>query len=226
MKAHVKMRFAAVGCFLVLTLSATNATGSVIGIGPGSFPSGSTLINFNGLANGTEVNGLTVTGVQFVYSISGIPTNGALVIDGGPGVTNNVSPPNIVSLGNPTGTLTMMLPGPATVFGYGFAILTTAPVFTATTISVFDGATPLGSISYPALVDPLFAGGFAGIESTIPFNRVQATFAGGPAFAVDNIQFAASSVPEPSTLILLASGLAYLPLLVRRGVSGTKEKTR
>ena len=104
----------------------------------------------------------------------------------------------------------MMLPGPATVFGYGFAILTTAPVLNATTISVFDGATPLGSISYPALLDPLFAGGFAGIESTIPFNRVQATFAGGPAFAVDNIQFAASAVPEPSALILLASGLGVL----------------
>ena len=183
---------------------------SVVAVPPTAFPAGSTLITFDGLTDGTEVNGLTFDGVSFTYTVAGSPLNGAVDIDGGPGVTNNITPPNIVSVGNNSGTLTLTLHSEENLFGYGFAILSGVVVPNATTISLFDGATPVGSLAYSGSPDPSFTGGFAGIDSTLPFNRVALTFnaTAAPAFAVDNIRFAAAPVPEPSTTWLLAAGLA------------------
>src|SRR5262249_25384233 len=151
-----------------------------------AFGSGSTLTTFTGLPSGLEVNGLTVAGINFSYSLG----NGQVIIDGGPGTTNNITPPNIVSVGNNTGILTLTLPSLVDTFGYGYAILSGAAVANATTIALFSGVTPVGSLSYNSTPDPLFSGGFAGIQSTIPFNRVQLTFnsVAAPAFALDNIR--------------------------------------
>ncbi|MEP6602244.1 MAG: PEP-CTERM sorting domain-containing protein [Nitrospirota bacterium] len=181
-------------------------------VGPGAFPA-APLITFTGLADGTEVNGLSVGGFQFSYSLG----NGQLVIDGGPGTTNNIAPPNIVSTGNSTGILTILLPSTATAFGYGYAILNTIAVTNATTISVFNGATALGSLSYNGVPDPTFTGGFAGIQSTIPFDRVALTFnsTAAPAFALDNIRLA--SVPEPSTMLLVLVGVIGFGLVPKIG---------
>ncbi len=188
---------------------------SVIAVGPGAFPAGATLLDFATLSNGTEVNGLTVNGVQFSYTVGGSPLNGAVQIDGGPGTTNNITPPNIVSVGNDTGILGLLLPAPVTLFGYGYAILNTTAVANAATINIFMGITNLGTLSYTGVPDPTFAGGFAGIQSTIPFNRVELTFnsAAAPAFAVDNVRFAI--IPEPSTILLTVGALA-LGILRRR----------
>jgi hypothetical protein len=205
----------AASLFVMAVLGAPTASASVIGIGVGAFGPGSTLTTFTGLADGTEVNGLTVDGILFQYSLG----NGAVVIDGGPGVTNNISPPNIVSIGNNTGVLTLTLPSFVDTFGYGFAVLSTVALPVGTTISLFDGVTPVGSLSYGAVPDPIFAGGFAGIQSTILFNRVQLTFnsTDAPAFAVDNIRTATTSVvPEPASLLLLGAGLSALGATARR----------
>ena len=59
------------------------AQADVIAVGPDAFPAGATTITFNGLADGTEVNGLTVNGVRFTYTVNGSPLNGAVQIDGG-----------------------------------------------------------------------------------------------------------------------------------------------
>ena len=59
------------------------AAGSTISVGVAIFGPGSTLTTFTGLPDGTEVSGLTVSGIQFSYSLG----LGQLVIDGGPGVT-------------------------------------------------------------------------------------------------------------------------------------------
>src|SRR5258708_18701288 len=150
-----------------VVVSGSNASASVVAVGLGAFGAGTTLIDFTGLADGTEVNGLTVNGVLFNYLVGGSPLNGAVVIDGGPGTTNNITPPNIVSLGDNTGILRVMLPNPATIFGYGYAILTTDTVLNATLISLFDGSTPVGVLSYTGAPDPTFTGGFAGIQSTL-----------------------------------------------------------
>lgn len=190
-----------------LFLTAQPANASTISVGVGAFGAGSTLTTFAGLPDGLEVNGLTVGGILFQYSLG----NGQVVIDGGPGVTNNVAPPNIVSIGNNTGILTLTLPSLVDTFGYGFAVLNTVAVAAATTISLFNGATPVGSQSYNGVPDTVFAGGFAGIQSTLLFNRVDLTFNSvlAPAFAVDNVRtFNSAAVPEPATLTLLGSGIA------------------
>jgi len=208
-----KRSLIAASLFVIAVLGAPTASASVIGVGVGVFGAGSTLTTFTGLADGTEVNGLTVDGILFQYSLG----NGAIVIDGGPGVTNNITPPNIVSIGNNTGVLTLTLPSLVDTFGYGFAVLSTVALPVGTTISLFDGVTPVGSLSYGAAPDPTFAGGFAGIQSTLLFNRVQLTFnsTDAPAFAVDNIR-TATVVPEPASLLLLGAGLTALGMSARR----------
>jgi hypothetical protein len=200
------MRFLTVLLGALLLLPAAHA--SVMAVGPGAFPGGSPLLNFNGLPDGLDVNGLVVNGVMFTYTIGGVPTNHAVIIDGGPGTTNNITPPNIVAVGDDTGTLVVVLPTTATIFGYGFAILNVGTVANATTISLFMGSTPVGSLSYPGVSDPVFTGGFAGIESTIPFNRAELVFnsAVAPSFAVDNVRY--SPVPEPAVTPLVLAALA------------------
>jgi hypothetical protein len=196
-------------------VSAITADASVISVGPGAFPASAAPITFSGLATGTEINGLSFGGVLFNYSLG----SGAVVIDGGPGTTNNIAPPNIVSVGNAQGTLTLTLPGFADTFGYGYAVLNGAAANNATTINLFSGTANVGSLSYNGLPDPAFAGGFAGIQSTIPFDRVALSFnPAASAFAVDNIRFASTSVtavPEPLTVLLMFSGVAGLWLAAK-----------
>ena len=193
-------------CIAVLVPGAVSA--SMIGVNSAYFGAGSTLTTFTGLADGTEVDGLVTDGLTFDYSLG----LGDVVIDGGPGVTNTISPPNIVSVGDATGVLSVLLPSYTSAFGYGYAVLNTNPVANATTIALYDGATLVGSLVYNGIPDPIFAGGFAGIASTIPFNSVQITFSpSAPAFALDNIRTdtaLVSAVPEPASLTLLGLGLA------------------
>lgn len=196
--------------WLSLTLCAA-AYSSVIAVGPEAFPADPMLLDFATLSTGTEVNGLIVNGVQFSYTMGGSPTNGVLRIDGGPGITNNITPSNIVSVGGDTGTLGLLLPAPTTLFGYGYAILNRGGlsiVANATTVNIFMGTSNLGTLSYTGVPDPVWSGGFAGIQSTIPFDRVELTFnfVAAPSFAVDNVRFAI--IPEPSTILLAGVALA------------------
>ena len=199
-----------------MLLVARPAAASTIPVGIGAFGAGSTLTTFASQSNGGEVNGATVDGILFQYSLG----NGLLAFDGGPGVTNNISPLNIVSdAGGNSGILTLTLPSLVDTFGYGFALLSMAAIPTATTISLFNGATPVGSLSYAGTPDPTFSGGFAGIQSTLLFDHVQLTFnsAAAPAFALDNVRTFNSTVPEPGTMFLVATGIGVLFRRRRRG---------
>jgi hypothetical protein len=204
------------GLLVVALVSfAAPASAAVIPIGPGAFGGAATLTTFAGETNGGEVNGSVVDGILFSYSLG----NGALIFDGGPGVTNNVNPLNIVSIQcQNEGTLTMTLPDYVDRFGFGYALLFNQPLAVAATISIFDGATFLGTLSYASAPDPNFTGGFAGIESTILFNRVEVVFNSTDAgeFALDNIRTENSAVPEPASLLLLGAGLAAAGRRLRR----------
>jgi len=211
---------------LVLYLLATSfGHAALTPIGPLDFASGATVIDFSGLADGTEANGLVVNGVLFQVTKNGSLTPGIVSVDGGPGKTGNISPPNLVTFVPPNGiALIVSLPNLATQFGYGYALAAEVSISSATTIELFAGAAPIGSISFTGIPDPTLTGGFAGVASNTPFDRAVLTFSNlGDAFAVDNVKFArtVSTVSdEGRTLILLSVGIFVLLFLrARRGES-------
>lgn len=184
-------------------------------IGPLDFASGAKVFDFSALADGTEANGLILDAVLFQVTKNGVLTDGIVVVDGGPGTTGNISPPNLVSILDPDGVaLVVSLPNLATQFGYGYAILAQVSVPAATTIELFAGSTSVGSIPFAGIPDPTFTGGFAGVASDTPFDRAVLTFSDvSIAFAVDNVTFVktVSTVSdEGRTLILLLVGIFVL----------------
>ena len=80
-------------------LFASVGTAAVEPIAASAF-SGSSSISFDGLATGTEANGLAVGGLSFGVIVAGVSANGQVIVDAGPGVTGNVNPPNLVSVAN------------------------------------------------------------------------------------------------------------------------------
>lgn len=218
----VKLVILAMACSAALVAPASRAQASLIPVRPDAFPSGSPLITFDGVAAGTAVNGLFVDNVGFQFTINGIQASAAF-IDGGPGITNNITPPDIVSNeGNAGATLTVMLPTPARVFGYGYAINNVGFVPNATYVELFNGTTSLGIVSFDGKPDPTFTGGFAGVFSSDPFTSAQLTFStAGFGFAVDNIRYAAYAAPEPASLVM--GGIGFLGVL---GVSARRRRQR
>jgi hypothetical protein len=212
---------------LVLPLLVTSFSchAALTPIGPLDFASGATTLDFAALSFGTEANGLVVDGVPFQVTKNGLPTNGIVTVDGGPGTTGNITPPNLVSIADPNGVaLIVSLPTLVTQFGYGYALLAQVSVPAATIIDLFAGSTMIGGISFTGIPDPTFTGGFAGVASSTPFDRVVLTFSDlGDAFAVDNVTFAktvSTISDEGRTLILLSVGISVLLFLrARRGES-------
>jgi hypothetical protein len=223
MRKSIRWSATTTAIFLASTLTGMSAKASVVPV-DSAFFTGDPVTTFTGIATGTEVNGLTTNGIHFNYLIGGIPTNGDVIIDGGPGLTNHISPPNIVSIGDNTGMLQLTLPTFTNALGYGFADLSTATLPAATTITLFNGSTNVGSLAYAGSPDPTFTGGFAGINSTVSFNIVDITFDSvhAPAFAADNVVYAsASAIPEPQAFVLVATGtVGLLALLARRRMIG------
>jgi len=176
-------------------------------IGPADFPIGSTLVTFTGL-DGAEVDGLNIGDLTFNYSLG----TGLLTVGNGPGITNNITAPAVISTGDPSGVLTITLSSFRDAFGFGFALLDTTVVPDATMIKLFSGDENVGSLSYNGKPDPDLTGGFAGIHSTVPFNSVQIIFnsAEAPAFALDNIHVSQTAVPEPCSGLLLLSGASLI----------------
>lgn len=198
---------------LALALAAP-ARASVIAITPGDL-AGATLIDFGTVQTLAPINGQTINGVMFGFTINGVPSNGA-VIDDGPGNTNNITIANVVNNGGNAGAvLSMTFPMLETRMGYGYAILATGAVPNATTVSLFDAANVLvGTLSVTGSPDPIFTGGFLGVASDIPFLRAEVTFStAAAASAFDNLRFSSepvSTIPEPTTLVLVGLGICAM----------------
>src|SRR5438067_8772411 len=162
--------------FAIYLLAASLSHATLTPIGPLDFASGATVLNFATLADNTEANGLLLDGVLFQVTKNGSSTNGIVIVDGGPGTTGNISPPNLVSISDLDGVaLIVSLPNLTTQFGYGYALRAEISVPAATTIDLFAGSTPVCSISFAGIPDPVFTGGFAGVACYTSFNGVVLT---------------------------------------------------
>jgi hypothetical protein len=177
---------------------------------------GPVLIDFGAVQTLAPVNGQVIAGVPFAFTVSGLPSNDA-IIDSGPGNTNNITVANIE--GNAQGTLSLLFQSEQSRLGFGFATtaLAAVNVVNVNLFNIFNGAPVLvGSISFNAAPDPTFFGGFAGLGSDVPFRSALVSFnvSAGSRFAFDNVRYSnqvvPNLVPEPSTLMLLGSGVAGL----------------
>ena len=87
----------AVAVLIATLVLASSGSATVIKLAQFEF-AGLPVTTFDGLADGTEVNGLTVDGILFNYLVDGIPTNGQLRIYGSDNFsTNHVFPPFITT---------------------------------------------------------------------------------------------------------------------------------
>lgn len=178
---------------------------------------GSTRTTFGGIAEGTEVNGLSVDNLTFTYAGG----NGAVVISS-IGFTalfpsSNVSDPVLNAPLPMPAALTVEFDRPVSAFGFGFAFSAFTSDATALRITAFEGSDQLGTVTFGSAPDPLLVGGFAGVaDDATAFDRVviNLTQEASEAFALDNFRTIPAAVPEPTTLSLL--GLAALAALLRR----------
>jgi len=179
-------------------------------------PFGPPNVTFSGLPSAAPLNGLAINGFTFSETISN-----TFVRVGGPGNTNDITQPSALGNANPAGEIiTVAMPSMTSEFGFGYAILAGGVVPNAVTISLFNNATDLGSLSYTGSPDPTFPGGFAGIESSNAFNIAEITFnPKAAAYDFDNIT-AIKAIPEPVTLSIFGTGLAAALATRRR-----KQKT-
>lgn len=171
------------------------------------------IVNFGEVTLGTPIQNQTIKGFTFSENIPTASTSdqGPHQFVPGPLNLSGISLQSVLGADLTNYVLTVTMPIPVHSFGFGYAINNFDSVPSAVSITVFNGSTNLGSITYPGAPDPTFTGGFAGIGSTDYFTSAQIRFPTASLFAIDNL-----TVPEPSSLGLMLLGCAALASQRRR----------
>jgi hypothetical protein len=192
--------FAAVACFcLGLTVSSTAWAAPIV-------------LRFDELPPLTPVHALSIQGVRFTFTIGGVPSPDARYNCNIP----QQCPPSSAFLsfptleGNSNGILTFDFDAPTPTLAFGVARNTILTLNPGLTVQLFaPGLSPIGTFPLITanagfvLSEGLFT--FSGplvSRAVLTFNSPQTA----ARFGVDNLTFEA--IPEPSTLFLLAAGLA------------------
>ncbi|MEQ9668693.1 DUF7453 family protein [Coleofasciculus sp. G2-EDA-02] len=151
--------------------------------------------------------------------------------------TNNITPPDLRF--HWTNQLSVIFPEPQNRLGFGFALsqyddfYLEAPIdqeflANAVTVKLFDAAENLlGTLSGDAKQDPLFLGGFLGVESTVPFLRAEIIFTTNSRDrALDNLRYEFVTLPEPATVPEHATGLGLLVMSAIGAGSALRHKQK
>jgi len=199
----MKRLFVFLGCVMFLFAGFVPTAGAAFFSGtpsPSLSPVFGTLINFDDMPTYTAVpsNGYVAQGVAAITELGGIPLGYY------PGTQ---SPPNYIGTGSSygwAGDIQFTFTGLASEVGVGFAGPSTV------TYAVYDS-------SHNLLESNMFSGaanGYYGFQegtADIKYFEVSSSF-----FALDDLQFKASAVPLPASLLLFGPGLAGLAAIRRR----------
>lgn len=195
----------------------------------GGAPTGVNYVNFDALPLGDA--GGTSAGVTVSFTPDGQAVQGAA---SGIYAAPYLSAGNGTLFGDPAngpdtttyltagiGTATLKFPGAERYVG-----LLWGSVDTFNTLNFYNGTTLVGTVTGSNVTSSANgdqgANGtyYVNINSSVPFTSVVAS-SSSHAFEFDNVAYNASPVPEPSALVLIASGMLGLAFARRRMVPGT-----
>lgn len=161
------------------------------------------------------VNGLSIAGVTFGFTINGNASDQAVYGGTLPTSTTNVIPPALV--GSTRGVLTLNFSQATDFLSFGIAFNSFNTLDPAVTVQLFDGSLSLiGSFTVRTLSTTSFTEG-AFNRSGVSIGRAVLTFNPNVStFALDNLSFNGMAIPEPAALILLGTGLAALAALTKK----------
>ncbi|MDQ3668515.1 MAG: PEP-CTERM sorting domain-containing protein [Acidobacteriota bacterium] len=180
----------------------------------------------------TPVNGLSVMGVTFGFTVGGMASMDARYGAQGPGNFTFIN--GRVLEGDAAGLLTLNFSNPTPGLAFGVGLSSFASVMPGFTVELF-GASMESLGVFTTNASPQVAGGISEgrfTYSAAPVSRAVINFnesfppivPGVHRFALDNLTFEPVPVPEPATILLLGTGLAGVGASVRKHHKAVKNK--